>query len=109
MIESLTIAGPIALVRSFTLSPAADLPKPALPEPLAIPDPDAPVGPKPTFTVTPMERLQEDLRALPRPAPETAVAGASTPRAEDVASRPDTAPGAAFSEPRDAGIVDRRA
>ncbi len=73
MIESLTIAGPIALVRSFSQPPAADLPTPARREPLVAPDPYAPVGPPPSFSVTPMERLFEEMRAsLTRPARETA-------------------------------------
>lgn len=106
MIESLTIAGPLALVRSYTLPPAADLPKPALPEKLAAPDPDAPVGPKPTFTVTPMERLQETLRAMP-----ASEADRAAPIPGETAAAPPvrSEPGIAFSEPRGDSQIDRRA
>lgn len=99
MIESVTPAGPLAGLRTHPLPPSAPLMAPSQTETFALPDPNAPVGPKPTFSVTPMERLQQDLRAFPNPEPE----------APEKAAGSVDAPAAAFPEPQGMGRVDLRA
>ena len=66
MIESQTIAGPVALARAFALPPSADRPGSVPDVPPAI-DRAAPYGPRPTFKVTFLERVWED-RRWPGPA-----------------------------------------
>lgn len=113
MIESLTIAGPIALLRSFALSPAADLPRPERADPFVDLDPNAPVGPRPTFAVTPMERLLEDQRAFGGRVYETGLSKeAAQVFSEDAAGLSQVGPSDAagsFPGPADGRNLDRRA
>ncbi len=68
MIESQTIAGPIAVARALAVPPAAELPAPPRPDPFPRLDPSAPFGPAPTFKVTYLDRVWEDL-TWPGPRP----------------------------------------
>lgn len=59
----------------------------------AVPDPDAPTGPPPTFDVTPLEAQAAALRAAPKPeaeteAPEAAPAEAAAPAEETAPEAP---------------------
>lgn len=61
----------------------------------AVPDPDAPTGPPPTFEVTPLEAQAAALRAAPKPEAETEApeaAPAEAPAAEATAEAAPEAP-----------------
>lgn len=89
MIETQTVAGPIALARAFAAAPAADLPAAPRPDPFRAPDPVAPFGPAPTFKVTFLERVWEERKwPGPRP-PEQGSAFGALPLARGAAAAVD--------------------